>query len=87
MKLFTGIAKLFVRNPRPKLPFKLWNELLWLAHEYPANEQFRFKAIIAASMYGITEEQLILAGIVEAKPPKRLTSDEIAAGVRNEERK
>jgi hypothetical protein len=81
MKCFTGIGRLF-RRERPNLPPRLWNELLWLAREYPGMQQFRAKAIIAAAIHGVTEEQLMLAGVIERKPPRPVTSDEIANGVR-----
>ncbi len=74
MKAFTGIGRLFQRK-RPAISPALWSELLMLARLYPDPQQFRQKAVIAAAIRGVTEEQLIEAEII---PRRYITSDDIA---------
>lgn len=76
MKPFTGIGRLF-RRERPTISGALWSELLMLARLYPDPQQFRQKAVIAAAIRGVTEEQLIAEEII---PRRYITSEGIATG-------
>ena len=74
MKPFTGIGRIFGHR-RPRISHALWQELLYLSRLYPDPAQFRFKAVIAAALRGVTEEQLIAEEII---PRRLVTSDDIA---------
>lgn len=76
MKALTGIGRLF-RRERPAISAALWSELLMLARLYPDPQQFRQKAVIAAAIRGVTEDQLIAEEII---PRRYITSEDIAAG-------
>lgn len=78
MKPFTGVGRIFHRK-RPTISPALWSELLMLARLYPDPQQFRQKAVIAAAIRGVTEEQLIAEEII---PRRYITSEDIAAGRR-----
>jgi hypothetical protein len=73
MKPFTGIARLF-GHQRPKISQRLWLDLVHLARMYPDPQQFRQKAVIAAAIQGVTEEQLMSLEII---PRRMVTSEQI----------